>query len=159
MINVEDITQLESILRHIDNVQVAARLLSKRLIDRGDIHLAKMLLLHSLSHDASKFSGIQFEFLRVGADPEKLKLAHRSHVLTNYHHAEAWGGIQEMPVVFLAELVCDWHARSSEIGTDLRSWIKLEASKKFKFSVNGSIYKQIKKFVDLLLEPKMGVIK
>ena len=144
---------------HIDNVQVATRLLSKRLIEQGDIHLAKMLLSHSLSHDASKFLGIQFEFLRVGADPEKLEIAHHDHITTNFHHPEAWRTIQEMPNIYIAEAVADWWARSAEAGTDLRIWIKTEATKKYKFSLNGAVYKKIKYFVDLLLMPKMGNIK
>jgi len=51
-------------------------------------------------------------------------------------------------------MVCDWKARSTEFGSDLRVWIKEDASNKYGFSLKSSIYKKIKKFVELLLEDK-----
>ena len=154
-----DTIHLETVLRHISNVQSACRLLANRLISKGDFGLAKILIYHSLAHDSSKLMGLEWDCLRMDDATGNLSLAQYEHISTNAHHPEYWGGIEEMPLVYLAEAVCDWYARSAEAGTDLRSWIKTEGSKKYKFSLTGRVYKRIKRFVDLLLDPKMGVIK
>jgi hypothetical protein len=77
------------------------------------------------------------------------------HVQTNPHHPEYWsGGIDTMPRLYKAEMVCDWHARSSEFGTDLREWAKGKAVRKYKMNHSGRTYKEIKELLDLLLERK-----
>lgn len=58
-----------------------------------------------------------------------------------------------MPSIYVAEMVCDWSARSHEQGNDLRDWIKDRGTKTFGMTVQSKIYKEIKNFVDLLLEP------
>ena len=55
----------------------------------------------------------------------------------------------------IAEMVCDWSARSKERGTDLRVWIKEDATERFGFNLQSKCYKDIKFFVDLLLDPPM----
>ena len=54
----------------------------------------------------------------------------RHHAETNPHHPEYWHGIENMPKVYIAEMVCDWYARSNEFGSDLREWVKDKATKK-----------------------------
>ena len=155
----QDIAHIESVLRHMDNVQAAVRLLSKRLIEKEELSFARILLSHSLGHDATKLLGIEWDYLRFSGKKDQLAQAHYEHTSISDHHPEYWGGIENMPLVCLAEAVCDWYARSSEAGTDLRNWIKTEAVKKYAFSVNGNVYKKIKKFVDLLLDQQMKTIK
>ena len=53
----------------------------------------------------------------------------------------------------VAEMVCDWYARQSEMGTDFRSFIRKDAPKRWGFTTTSKIYKTIKRFVDLLLDP------
>ena len=53
----------------------------------------------------------------------------------------------------IAEMVCDWYARQSEMGTDFRSFIRIDAPKRWGFSIRSKTYRTIKKFVDLLLDP------
>jgi len=57
-----------------------------------------------------------------------------------------------MPRVYVGEMVADWHSRSAEFGTDLRKWIKEKAAKRFNFTLQSKVYKDIKFFVDILLE-------
>lgn len=155
-------THLRSVIRHITLVQQATQLLGERLIECGEAEFGLALIANGLKHDQSKFHGIEWDFL-VRADDEKAKeylgIAWRQHVETNSHHPECWGGINEMPRIYVAEMVCDCFARSQEMGTDFRKWIKEDASKKYNFSLNGKIYKQIKFFVDLLLDPEFKPIK
>ncbi len=184
-INLKTYKNLKSVTRHIKLVQEACDLLSERIIDEaielsrevdesglkkadGDkeqaeikkkIDFAIMLIANSRLHDNSKFFGIEREYLIPGADPEKVKLAHHQHVTTNKHHPEIWGSMQQMPDICIAEMVCDWFARSTEAGTDLRKWIKEEALNKYQVSAKGKVYKVIKRYVDLLLDNPLTRLK
>ena len=148
--------KIRSIARHIRNVEDNCFLLGEKLILGGEVALGKQLIANGYVHDASKFTGIEFEYLSSGNPTEenaklKLKLAIHHHNTTNLHHPEAWsGGIKDMPDVYLAEFVCDIKARSEEFGTSLREWIDEEATKRFNFSKEDKVYEDVKKYVDLL---------
>jgi hypothetical protein len=140
--------------------------LGERLIESGEIAFGLALIANGLKHDQSKLHGIEWSFLmRVEKDDAKakdyLKIAWQQHVQTNEHHPEYWGedGMSEMPRIFIAEMVCDWYARSQEMGTDLRGWIKDDATKKYDMSLQGKSYKQVKSFVDMLLDPEFKPIQ
>lgn len=148
---------LDSILRHIGRVQENCLLLARRLQDNNEHDFARQLIANSMIHDNSKFSGVEFLFLRDGVDPEKFKLALDQHQIANPHHPEYWdGGIKEMPRIYLCELVADITARSQEFGSDLRDWFKDKAMKKYKITSSCRVYKEIKDFIDLLLEKKFS---
>lgn len=151
--------KIRGIARHIRNVQDNCFLLGEKLILNGEIDLGKRLIANGFIHDASKFHGIEFEFMAPGTrlDEEnakvKLKMAIHQHNTTNSHHPEAWsGGIKDMPDVFLAEFCCDTKARSEEFGTALREWIDESATKRWGFTKDDEVYKKIIKYVDLLCE-------
>jgi hypothetical protein len=147
---------LRTLMRHIRNVQDNCELLAERLIEQGKHELARALLANSMLHDNSKFRGIEWEFLNENGNEQKsraLELAIKQHRATNRHHPEYWGGIQDMPDVYVAELVCDWKARSDEFGTDLREWVKDKATKMWEFNTQSKVYRKIKKYMDLLLDP------
>lgn len=150
--------RLDGLIRHIKNVQDDCTLLGQRLIDRGETELGRMLIANGMIHDNSKFHGIEWLYLHDDIkeeDPILFKQALTHHATTNKHHPECWpGGINEMPQLYIAEMICDWRTRSSEFGTDLWDWIKNKATEKFGFSTNGKAYKEIKFFTDLLLEKK-----
>jgi len=158
--------KIRGITRHIRNVEDNCLLLGEKLIMSGEIELGKQLIANGFVHDASKFHGIEFEFMSPGVNVEadgaklKLKLAIQQHNSTNKHHPESWsGGIDDMPEVFLAEFVCDIKARSEEFGTSLREWIDVSATKKWSFSKESDVYKKIMKFVDLLCDKPFEQIK
>lgn len=154
-----DIEHMKSLLRHIDNVRDAAILMGERLIKEGELEFAKNLIHNSMLHDTTKFKGIEWTDLRDGVDPEKLKAAHLQHVATNPHHPEYWGGINNMPDVYLAEMICDCYSRAIEAATDLRTWIKEKASERYDISLQGRVYKTLKRFIDLLLDKPLEEIK
>lgn len=142
--------------RHIEHVQESAYLMAERIVKGGgDEFLAHELITNIQAHDQSKFRGIEWKYLHDDVketEPELFKLAWEQHVWTNPHHPEYWAGIEHMPDVYVAEMVCDWKSRSNEFGTDLRSWIKDSATKRFGFPTSGKVYKKIKRFVDFLLD-------
>lgn len=146
------LSKIDSIQRHINNVQDAANLLARRLIERGEIDFGINLLANVMSHDQSKFKGVEFEHLHAGEDKELFQLALKQHWSSNSHHPEFWGDINNMPRIFLAELVCDLKARSEEFGTDLRAYIKGEFSERHKLTPRCRPMTYINHFLDLLLE-------
>lgn len=156
--NVNDSAHLDTILRHINHVRANCELLGKRLIEREEESLGVSLIANGYAHDASKFTGIEWLYLREDikeSNLDKFKCALLHHSSTNKHHPEAWvGGISQMDRLHTCEMICDWFARSSEFGSDLREWIKNDATKRFDFTVQSKRYKEIKDMVDILLDPK-----
>lgn len=159
------LAKIRSITRHIRNVEDNCLMLGEKLILQGHIDLGKQLIANGFIHDASKFTGIEFEYLSLHNPTEentklKLKLAIHHHNTTNLHHPEAWSnGIKGMPSVYLAEFCCDVKARSEEFGTDLRAWINDYATKKFGFTAEDEVYKEIMTFVNLLCDKPFEQIK
>lgn len=156
--------RLTALLRHIKLVQEACELLGMRLIDEGEGRLGRDLIAKSMLHDNSKFYGIEWEMISTPdineEDKEKKKeledkrlAAIIQHQSVNDHHPEFYpNGVSDMNRLATAEMVCDWYARSHEFGTNLRDWIKDSALERWSISPNGKKYKEIKYFLDLLLE-------
>ncbi len=153
--------RLDILLRHIHGVQEGCQLLGMRLMTRGEASLGRALIANGMVHDNSKFRGLEWQYLNDDRWPipdggeELFKAALHQHVTTNPHHPEYWdGGVAEMPRLYLAEMLCDWKARSSEQGTDITEWVKEKAPERFDFSTSGRVYKELKDFLALLLERK-----
>jgi hypothetical protein len=159
------LAKLDFVARHVRNVEDNTLLLGKKLIERGDLALGIKLIANGQIHDASKFHGIEFEYLSLNNPAEenrqlKLKLAVQHHRMTNAHHVEYWSrGIKEMPDVYLAELCCDVKARSEEFGTSLRDWIDTDGIKQWGIAKDSAEYKKIMRFVTLLCEEPFQEIK
>lgn len=145
---------IANLTRHIDLVREACKLLGSRLIEKGEEQFGIRLIARGYQHDVSKFFGIEWDFLHNGPDvPDKeLKHAVETHQLSNDHHPEYWGSIEETPRIAIAEMVCDWYARSQEFGTSLREWIDNDAVKRYNLKKRGKHYQWIKEFVDELLQ-------
>jgi hypothetical protein len=141
-------------VRHIGLVRDAGLLLGKRLIHRGETDFGRLLIARVFVHDATKFYGIEWDYLHNGhsGDSEKVELAIKQHRQTNEHHPEYWGKVDQMPRIAVAEMTCDWYARAQEFGTGLRSWIEDTAVHRFDIDRNCQQYKWIQDFVSTLLE-------
>src|SRR5580700_10970188 len=116
-----ELCKVRAILRHIRNVQENCLLLGEKLIERGESLLGRKLIIHGFRHDGSKFFGIEWDQMAPGQNQEqmpaaklRLRLAIAHHNGTNDHHPEFWTSIHEMPRLAVAEMVCDWKARSEE---------------------------------------------
>lgn len=171
----KDSKHLESIMQHIENVQKNCRILAKRLMeDEGNpdsYDIGFKVLKNSYLHDNSKFSGIEWKYLRTPdlikesdcSSPEDQKkcfmLALEQHTKNNMHHPECWNRIKDMPPEYVAEMVCDLCARSSEFGTDLRDWVKSNFLPKYGITTSSKIYKDMKKYIDMLLPTAFKQIK
>lgn len=128
-------------------------LLGMRLIKKGEEDMGRLLIGNGMIHDHSKFLGIEWDSLWPEAAETGL-LAHaiRHHSVTNPHHPEFWGSIHDMPRVYVAEMVCDWKARSNEFGSSLQDWIVNNAMGRYQFSEGDEVYKEIQEFFNLLCE-------
>jgi len=150
--------KLKGITRHIRNVQDNGLLLGEKLINAGEIELGRGLIANVFIHDVSKFHGIEFDFMAPGTQKDeesaklKMKMAVNHHRMVNPHHPEYWGTIQKMPLIYVAEMVCDWKARSEEFGSSLKDYIDEYATKRWSFVKDDKTYKEIMTFVDLLCE-------
>ena len=149
---------LDNLVRHIELVREAGLLLGKRLMRRGEEDFGRRLVARVFVHDASKFYGLEWQYLHVGKDvpPDKLELAIAQHRQVNQHHPENWGGIHQMPEIAVAEMVCDWYARAQEFGTGLRDWIGGPATARFQLDKGSPQYRWITRFVDLLLQDEFA---
>jgi len=148
--------RLKSILRHIKNVQNNCILLGEKLIDDRKYEMGKMLIANGFIHDNSKFFGIEWDYISDASLAKKNKarvaLSVEQHNKTNKHHPEYWGGIKNMPDVYVGEMVCDWKSRSEEFGSSLIDWINDAAMKRFQFKKGDAIYGKIMYFVDMLCQ-------
>lgn len=145
---------LDNLVRHIDLVRQAGLLLGKRLMARGRKDFGRLLIARCYEHDVSKFKGIEWKYLHAGKDvpKEDLERAVLQHQETNSHHPEYHGGFENMGELDVAEMVCDWYARSQEFGTGLRDWVKNSAVSRFKIDTASEQYTWVNNFIDLLLE-------
>lgn len=155
----EYLKRLRDLWRHIDNVRESAKILCERLVDEGELDLARRISERCYQHDVSKFSGLEWELLTFKRDEvddkELFDIAIKEHHSNNPHHPEFFlNSIQDMSRVDLAEMVVDWKARSTEMGTDLRDWIRNRAMEKYNFNSKTKQGKEINYFVKLLLDAK-----
>lgn len=150
MFNTEE--HLDNLIRHIDLVRNACVFLGKRLIKQGRKDFGRLLIAKGFQHDISKFYGIEWKYLHAGNDipKQQLDFAIEQHVHTNSHHPEYWGSINNMPEIALAEMVCDWYARSQEFGTSLMSWYIDNAIERYE--INESTQNTITKYINTLTE-------
>lgn len=148
--------KLDALIRHVEEVQKNCQLLGEKLIEAGEFELARRLIAAGFLHDQSKFHGLEWMHLtKPDADDELVPAVIQHHVSTNLHHPEAWDGIKNMPQQYIAEMACDWKARSGELGKDLKEWIETIAFKKWAFSRRDKVYRDIIRYVNLLLEPTL----
>src|SRR5205823_14754210 len=65
---------LDNLVRHIEMVRSACLLLGKRLMARGRPDFARLLIARGFAHDASKFFGIEWEYLHAGPGVSEAQL-------------------------------------------------------------------------------------
>lgn len=143
--------KVHNLLRHIHNVQANCIHLGEKLITRGEEQIGIRLIRNGLQHDATKFDGIEWELLDLADHPNHY-LAVFEHQKHNRHHPEFHVNIHDMCDVDVAEMVCDWKARSGEFGTGLKEWIEVKATAKWQFKMTDPIGRKIKKYMKLLLD-------
>ena len=153
-----DMAKIRAILRHIKAVHENCLLLGERLIEQGQFSFGRQLIALSFKHDLSKFEGIEWDEMAPGTPTEseqskfKLKLAVSQHNRTNPHHPEHWNSIHDMPDLYLAELACDWKARSDAFSKTVLDYLNGAAQTRYKFMEKDPVYTKILNYLNLLSE-------
>jgi hypothetical protein len=150
----EDVKHFQYLIRHIRHVQDNCMVLGEKLIENGEFHLGRNLIANAMLHDNSKFHGMEWDLLRKDGDNTNPTFiaAVKQHNHTNAHHPESWGGIKNMPDVYLAEFTCDTVARSGEFGSSYQEWLDGVATARYGFTKSDDVYCRIMRFVQLLLD-------
>lgn len=135
-------------LNHKINILNSCKIMVEYLLKNGQEQLAIDLTNRCLIHDNSKFSNEEINcFMNLKpnketfVNPQKTlseeeKKAIKLHWKNNKHHPEYYENVNDMEEVDILEMVCDWHSRSVEFGTDLIEFAKVRQENRFHFSKN-----------------------
>jgi hypothetical protein len=149
-----DLEHLDDVVTHLLELHECAVKMARKLMTMGDKEkaFALKLLERAFKHDSDKFKPSIWKHLRRGCDgSEEFVEAWRSHTSNNRHHPEYHSrGIHEMSDLDLAELLCDWAARASEMKTGLQQYIEEKATLRYGFSQHDPVYARLIHFKSLL---------
>ena len=135
-------------LIHKEFVEKSCEKLASYLERTGAIEHAKMLRERAKIHDNSKIS-IEDELSalsRIINDKSTLKDATKQlsqikkdaiklHWKHNTHHPEHFKSPTDMSRLDVMEMCCDWHARSTQYGTNFFEYVQEQQKNRFKFPV------------------------
>ena len=149
------VQKLDTIIRHKKDVLEICILMSERLIaeDARNADFSRRLIASAFAHDNSKLIvTLEWNHLtNADESDDMLDIAIKEHAENNNHHPEFWGSIKDMPDLNLCECICDWFARSNELGTDFFEWISKKATVRWQFSKRDKVYKKIMRYANLLV--------
>ena len=152
-----DAEKLDRLTRHMDYVRLNCEIIGRKLMAQSKVKEGLSLIANGYTHDNSKLFGIEWDFMDPTCEDHKgLELAVDQHRRTNPHHPEYWAGIENMPDLYLAEMVADWKARSTEFGKCLMTWIGEDATKRYKFKEFDDTWNRIVVFVDMVCDKPLS---
>lgn len=154
------IEHFEELCEHKKILIDSCKILSVYFLKENKEDFALNLMKRAFVHDISKLS--KFEFHAADAfdsfskhtntrnhnfsNDEKIFL--HEHWKNNKHHPEHWDDVNNMTDVDIAEMVCDWHARSVEFEDNLIEYI--EHRQKTRFAFPDSLYSKIIYYANIL---------
>lgn len=168
--------QVDDTLIHVGYVMEAGRKLIKELLKKGQEKQAMELLQRIMKHDYSKSSESEFYGLSAFSDDvAALKdpmvntvqdgkfQTIRLHWQNNDHHPEYWADqmpksfVDETPLVInenmpdmaIAEMCCDWFARSAQYKTNVWEFYEMRTKTRWKFT--DKQHELIQTYLTLLL--------
>ena len=155
----KEIEYEQYISNHLHNVRLAFEKYKFKLCSALNISI-NSLEENINRHDQSKYSDEEFDGYRQWFYPydneEKNKKqfdgAWEHHYKNNPHHPEYWirdGYIEDMPPIYIAEMLLDWESMSMHFGNDIRDYYRSERNKK-PFSENT------KKIIDSIIYDVFG---
>jgi len=140
---------LDNFITHKQLVLKYTTILGKHFLAEGNA-IGIRLIANGYIHDIEKFLPLSIKyFSKPGED---CRLVSNRHYEKTQHHPEYWEGIQNMPELFLAEMVCDWMARSMEYKDDIFKWMEGPALKRYNFTKDDEVYNSIIKFINIINE-------
>ena len=157
---------------HVGDVQINLRM----FMDNPDYaHLAPQIGERYMSHDSSKYESPEFhpyvwrywrtKWAKEGKVDTRFTEAFASldvdryitkavwhHVQHNRHHPEYHLDHDDMTLVDLIEMVCDWYAMSEEFGTNIDDWVAYAVPRRYHFSPDK--VSTIHQLIDVLRQKK-----
>lgn len=155
-------THFECLIRHVRHVQKNMCRIAEKEEKKGNLDFARLLIKNSFLHDQSKFKAPEWYYLVIERDlisEDDLKKYVSYHNTSNPHHPEYWFAINDMSDEYVAEMVCDWKARSEEFGSSFFEWINESATKRYGFTKDDEIYKRIMYYAEMLVDPPLKPLK
>lgn len=158
---------IDRVIEHIDETLIhkqyilqSARILSRYLIENGNMDIALELVKRCSAHDDSKFSPDEiYAFIKLSnkeslknakaALDEATKEALKMHWENNSHHPEHFADYSMMTDLDLMEMACDCNARSMQYGTDLLNFIEIRQEERFHFPIE--MYNKFKEYCNILV--------
>lgn len=141
--------------KHIENVRKFIRFITDKLTQRGVDHDASKMVspeVELFSQYTKKLANLTYGSDEYAASLEAIKPALDHHYATNRHHPEHFvNGINDMNLVDLVEMFCDWKASTLRMndGNLLKS-IELNAER---FNLDPQLKQILLNTANLLDEP------
>lgn len=145
--NIEDIEKVfQETMLHKEFVIESCEKLARYLESNGATYHARKLRERAIIHDDSKITNL-IEMVALSKlindtssmkDPSKhlspakqkfLKL----HWKNNSHHPEHFASVLDMSKLDIMEMCCDWHARSTQYGSNFLEFVKKRQEERFHF--------------------------
>ena len=138
----------------------SAMRMSKVLLEENKEELAIELLKRAAYHDNSKFDKDEMCSLsaisckKALIDPNINMDQHTQQILEhhwrkNRHHPEHFKDVRDMKEIDILEMVCDWHARSTQYGTDLLEFVEVRQENRFHFP--DDMFKKIWNYCNIII--------
>lgn len=160
---------LRDTIEHKKHFLDSAWIMARHLIEEHKDKLALNLLRRALVHDNSKLNDAEIRnFVELDVEDktcdkdwkipptdvleDKAKELIRLHWENNKHHPEHYSSYDKMSELDILEMVCDWHARSIQFGTDLMEFLTFQQEHRFHFS--DKLYRKIKNYCEILITLK-----
>lgn len=131
---------------HKMHVSKSAQKLARYLSKEGATEHANALLKRAEIHDESKISCVDelHSLSRIINDKSTLRDASKQlspikkdaialHWKHNTHHPEHFASPIDMTKLDIMEMCCDWHARSTQYGTDFLAYVEKQQAERFHF--------------------------
>lgn len=120
--------------KHIQAVQSRIHKICKLLLDRAENHDRSKLEppeVQAFTEETKNLSALTFGTPEYYANLEKIKPTLEHHYANNRHHPQHWkNGIEDMNLVDLVEMFCDWDASSKRHNDgNLRKSIEINAKR------------------------------
>ena len=158
----EKLEQIRDTIVHKKYVLDSCMTLALWLIQNEDEQLGLKLLQRATIHDNSKLSYEELDALaKISTDKSCLEDAHAKmseykkqaielHWKNNRHHPEFFSCYENMSKLDILEMICDWHSRSVQYGTDMKEFVRIRQENRFHFP--KEMMDMIWYYIDILLE-------
>lgn len=149
----QKIKNIERIVSHKHYLLDSCAKMAIYLMEHENENLALKLMERSFNHDMSKLCFSEFYPMSTFSDDnsslknpltplsEEQKSYLKIHWKHNSHHPEYWEDLNKMGELDIIEMVCDWHCRSVEFGTNLIKFVEIR--QETRFHLPESIYDKV----------------